>query len=152
AIDWWNCFPDPGEEPMRLYGRTITPLNKRLFALVFIAGVVRSAMARDDLPEVEAADSMVPMSDGIELTPAVYRPKGSGPLPVIVARTPYNKDGLKVEAQRFCRNGYAFVAQDLRGRFKSKGHHAVIFHNDGWNSPHDGHDTFEWIARQAWCN
>src|SRR5262249_55793760 len=97
-------------------------------------------------------DSMVPMSDGIELATTVYRPKGDGPFPVIVARTPYNKDGLKGEAQRFCRNGYAFVAQDLRGRFKSKGHHAVIFHNDGWNSPHDGHDTLEWIAQQAGCN
>jgi predicted acyl esterase len=92
------------------------------------------------------------MSDGIELATTVYQPKGEGPFPVIVARTPYNKDGLKGEAQRFCRNGYAFVAQDLRGRFKSKGHHAVIFHNDGWSTPHDGHDTLEWIAQQSWCN
>jgi hypothetical protein len=92
------------------------------------------------------------MSDGVELATTVYRPKGDGPFPVIVARTPYNKDGLIVEAQRFCRNGYAFVAQDLRGRFKSKGHDAIIFHNDGWNTPHDGHDTLEWIARQSWCN
>ena len=50
---------------------------------------------------------------------------------------------------RFCG---PFVAQDLRGRFKSKGHHAVIFHNDGWSTPHDGHDALDWIARQAWCN
>src|SRR5262245_31987142 len=137
---------------MRLNCRTLTPLNSFLFALVFVTGFVCPAMARDELSEVEAADSLVPMSDGIELATTVYRPKGDGPFPVIVARTPYNKDGLKGEAQRFCRSGYAFVAQDLRGRFKSRGHHAVIFHNDGWNSPHDGHDTLEWIAQQAWCN
>lgn len=95
---------------------------------------------------------MIPMSDGVELATTVYRPKDGGPLPVIVARTPYNKDGLKGEAERFCRNGYAFVAQDLRGRFKSKGHHAIVFHNDGWKAPHDGHDTLEWIAGQPWCN
>jgi hypothetical protein len=59
---------------------------------------------------------------------------------------------MKNEAQRFCRNGYAFVAQDLRGRFKSKGQDAIIFHNDGWNTPHDGRDTLEWIVRQPWCN
>lgn len=120
--------------------------------LIFIDGSVRTVFAADSPPEFEVFDSLVPMSDGIELATTVYRPKENGPFPVIVARTPYNKDGLKGEAQRFCRNGYAFVAQDLRGRFKSKGHHAVIFHNDGWNTPHDGHDTIDWIAHQSWCN
>jgi predicted acyl esterase len=123
-----------------------------LFAFVVFAGAITPAIAGDDQPEVEISDVMVAMSDGVELATSLYRPKGEGPFPVIVARTPYNKDGLKGEAQRFCKNGYAFVAQDLRGRFKSKGHHAIIFHNDGWNTPHDGHDTLEWIARQSWCN
>ena len=123
-----------------------------LFGIVFIARCVCSAIAGDDRPDFKTSDSLVPMSDGIELATTVYQPKGQGPFPVIVARTPYNKDGLEGEAQRFCRNGYVFVAQDLRGRFQSRGHHAVIFHNDGWNTPRDGHDTLEWIARQAWCN
>ncbi len=122
------------------------------FAFVLVFGPVRSAIAGDDAPESEISDVFVPMFDGIELATTVYQPKREGPFPVIVARTPYNKDGLKGEAQRFCKNGYAFVAQDLRGRFKSKGHHAIIFHNDGWTTPHDGHDTLEWIARQSWCN
>lgn len=122
-----------------------------LFAFVFITGAVADLPA-DDGSAIDVAEVMVPMSDGIELATTVYRPNEGGPFPVIVARTPYNKDGLKGEAERFCKNGYAYVAQDLRGRFKSKGHHAVIFHNDGWNTPHDGHDTLEWIARQPWCN
>jgi hypothetical protein len=121
-------------------------------SLCLVAAFAWPAVGADDQAEYEASDSFIPMSDGVELATTVYRPKGDGPFPVIVARTPYNKDGLIVEAQRFCRNGYAFVAQDLRGRFKSKGHDAVIFHNDGWNTPHDGHDTLEWIARQSWCN
>ncbi|MBI3866394.1 MAG: CocE/NonD family hydrolase [Planctomycetia bacterium] len=120
-------------------------------AALFLATLVSCTRAADS-PEIETTDVMVPMSDGIELATTVYRPKGSEALPVIVSRTPYNKDGLKGEAQKFCKNGYAFVAQDLRGRFKSKGHHAVIFHNDGWNTPHDGHDTLGWIAKQEWCN
>jgi predicted acyl esterase len=120
--------------------------------VVFTAGFVCRVIAGDDPPAVAISDSMIPMSDGIELAATVYRPREGGPFPVIVARTPYNKDGLKGEAERFCRHGYAFVAQDLRGRFKSKGHHAIIFHNDGWKTPHDGHDTLEWISRQPWCN
>jgi predicted acyl esterase len=97
-------------------------------------------------------DCMVAMEDGTELATTVYLPPGPRPFPVIVARTPYNKDGLRGEAEKFTRQGYAFVAQDLRGRFKSKGHHAIIFHNDGWQNPHDGHDTLSWISKQPWCN
>src|SRR5690348_6890622 len=124
-------------------------LRSMLLALVLV-GLTLPAIAADEAIETE--EIMLPMSDGIELATTVYRPKQEGAFPVIVSRTPYNKDGLKGEAQRFCKYGYAFVAQDLRGRFKSKGRHAIIFHNDGWNTPHDGHDTLEWIGRQKWCN
>lgn len=127
-------------------------IRKILVGFLFVTPMAFSVATGAELPEIESTDSLVAMSDGIELATTVYRPEGNGPFPVVVARTPYNKDGLKGEAQRFCRNGYVFVAQDLRGRFKSKGHHAIIFHNDGWNTPHDGHDTLEWIARQPWCN
>jgi uncharacterized protein len=95
---------------------------------------------------------MVAMADGTELATTIYLPEGKPPFPVIVSRTPYNKDGLKGEAAKFCKNGYAFVAQDFRGRFKSKGHHAIIFHNEGWTKPRDGQDTLKWVAAQPWCN
>jgi predicted acyl esterase len=106
----------------------------------------------DETAKSPVKDFMVPMADGIELATTVYLPAGKPPFPVIVARTPYNKDILQGEATKFCQNGYAFVAQDLRGRFKSKGHHAIIFHNDGWTKPRDGQDTLKWIAAQPWCN
>jgi predicted acyl esterase len=100
----------------------------------------------------QVLNCMVAMEDGTELATTVYLPQEPGPFPAIVARTPYNKDGLRGEADKFTHNGYAFVAQDLRGRFKSKGHHAIIFHNDGWQKPQDGHDTMLWISKQPWCN
>lgn len=128
------------------------PFRAPFIGLVFVLRIVCSAAAGAEPAEFVISDSMVPMSDGIELATTVTLPKSEGPFPVVISRTPYNKDGLKAEAQRFCRSGYAFVAQDLRGRFKSKGHHAVIFHNDGWNTPHDGHDTLKWVAEQPWCN
>ena len=77
-----------------------------IFAVAFVAQSVGPVIAADDLSEVEISEIRVPMSDGIELATTVYRPKNSGPFPVIVARTPYNKDGLKGEAQRFCKNGW----------------------------------------------
>jgi predicted acyl esterase len=106
----------------------------------------------DDKGKFQAQDVMVAMSDGTELATTIYLPEGKPPFPVIISRTPYSKDGLKGEAAKFCKNGYAFVAQDFRGRFKSKGHHAIIFHNEGWTKPRDGQDTLKWIAAQPWCN
>jgi putative CocE/NonD family hydrolase len=109
-------------------------------------------LAAQDKTKTPVLDCMVSMKDGTKLATIVYLPEGPGPFPVIVARTPYNRDTLRGEATKFNRNGYAFVAQDLRGRFKSQGHHAIIFHNDGWQKPHDGHDTLQWISKQPWCN
>src|SRR5438270_1814254 len=121
--------------------------------LVFAASLFLPAVVgAQDKAKTQIVNHMVAMEDGTELATTVYLPEGQGPSPVIVARTPYNKDGLRAEAAKFTRNGYAFVAQDLRGRFKSKGHHAIIFHNDGWQKPHDGHDTLSWIGKQPWCN
>jgi len=102
--------------------------------------------------KIQAQGVMVPMTDGTELATTIYLPEGKPPFPVIVSRTPYNKDGLKPDAEKFCKRGYAYVAQDFRGRFKSKGHHAIIFHNEGWTKPRDGQDTLKWVAAQPWCN
>jgi predicted acyl esterase len=127
----------------------------RLVRLLVVLAVSLSLppllVARDD-KQPSVLNCMVAMEDGAELATTIYLPQGAGPFPVIVARTPYNKDGLRGEAAKFNRQCYAFVAQDLRGRFKSKGTDAIIFHNDGWQQPHDGHDTLRWIIKQPWCN
>ena len=96
---------------------------------------------------------MVAMRDGVKLATDVYLPgDGTGKYPVIVARTPYNKSGGAGFAANAIRRGYAFVMQDLRGRFKSEGHHAIIFVNDGLGDHRDGPDTLRWIAEQHWCD
>jgi predicted acyl esterase len=128
------------------------PRFAHLFLLSFGILCLPELVFAQEKPKHAVLDCMVAMEDGTKLATTVYLPKGQGPFPVIVARTPYNKDGLRGEGDKFTRNGYAFVAQDLRGRFKSKGHHAIIFHNDGWEKPHDGHDTLRWISKQPWCN
>jgi predicted acyl esterase len=124
--------------------RPLLVLWTALFLPVFLVA--------DEKPKAKTFDTMVAMQDGIELATTVYLPEGPGPFPVVVSRTPYDKNGLKGEATSFAGRGYAYVAQDIRGRYKSKGHHAIIFHNDGWEEPHDGHDTLRWIAGQPWCN
>jgi predicted acyl esterase len=102
----------------------------------------------------EVTTYMVAMRDGVKLATDVYLPgRGTGKYPVAVARTPYGKsNGGSALAANAARRGYALVVQDLRGRFKSEGHHAIIFGNDGLGQHQDGRDTLEWIARQPWCN
>ena len=96
------------------------------------------------------------MSDGTRLAADLYLPTGSGPWPVLLERTPYNKEA-SVEVSQvgapayFASRGYAVVIQDTRGRFKSEGEF-YPFRDDGWGDNRDGYDTVEAIARQKWCN
>ena len=101
-----------------------------------------------------AKTEMVAMSDGTRLSTDVYLPKNQdGPFPVILLRTPYNKNGNQGTADAVSRYGFALVVQDLRGRFASEGHHAIIFGNEGTGGEHkDGHDTLNWVASQDWSN
>lgn len=94
----------------------------------------------------------VAMRDGARLATDVYLPRGEGPWPVLLARTPYNKDGWSAGyADMGLELGYAVVVQDMRGRFASEGGN-LPFIAGGWGELQDGYDTCGWITRQEWCN
>src|SRR5207245_1468740 len=67
--------------------------------------------------------------------------------PVLLMRTPYNKDAVRATAQRYAAAGYAVVVQDERGRYASGGT-SLPYNNEG----QDGFDTLEWITRQPWSD
>jgi predicted acyl esterase len=90
---------------------------------------------------------MLPMRDGVKLATDIHKPEVTTPLPVILGRTPYNKNGLDGIGAEAIKRGYILVAQDCRGRFGSEGEN-LPFNLDG----PDGFDTLEWIAQQPWCN
>ena len=58
-------------------------------------------------------------ADGTCLRADVYVPRGSGPYPTLVCRTPYNKErDVHVEmAAQFAGRGYLAIVQDVRGRY-----------------------------------
>lgn len=99
----------------------------------------------------------VPTRDGVKLVTDVYLPAGpagerlSGPVPTIVERTPYDRQRTDVylTACYFAARGYAFVAQDCRGRFDSEGDFSFLLNA---REHLDGHDTVEWIAEQKWSD
>ena len=91
---------------------------------------------------------MVPMSDGVQLATDIYLPQAQGPFPAIILRTPYGRGvGMSIFAKLFAQRGYAFVVQDVRGRYGSQGQW-YAFHNEG----PDGEDTFNWVHKQPWCD
>ena len=95
---------------------------------------------------------MVPMRDGVKLATDIYLPDGKGPRPAILFRTPYGKGGAQGQAVLANQHGYAFVSQDIRGRFGSEGVDYPVFGHDGWGKNQDGYDTVEWVAAQEWCD
>jgi len=123
----------------------------KIFVLVALLVPVFS-VAEEPAKATTEQTCRVAMQDGIELATDIYLPAGDGPFPTILVRTPYNKKGIKPFAAQFVAKGYAVVAQDMRGRFDSAGHHAIIFGNDGLGEHHDGHNTLQWIAEQPWSN
>ena len=89
------------------------------------------------------------MRDGVRLSADVFLPDREGPFPTIVTRTPYEsgRDVFLDIAAYWARRGFAFVAQDCRGRFESEGTFRAYA-----DDPTDGYDTIEWVGGQGWCD
>jgi putative CocE/NonD family hydrolase len=90
----------------------------------------------------------IPMRDGVALVADVYRPVGEGKFPTVLARTPYNRvTEAALKGGWYAKRGYAFVAQDVRGRFASGGEWFPFV-----NETRDGSDTLDWIAERPWSD
>jgi len=111
--------------------------------------------AEQALPS-EKQTLMIEMRDGARLATDLYLPAtgsradAEDGIPVVLVRTPYNKDQEHrgVVRWRGCLldNGYAFAIQDMRGFYAS------ATGDRRGPGQYDGHDTIEWLARQPWCN
>jgi hypothetical protein len=79
--------------------------------------------------------------DGVTLYADIYRPAAEGRYPVLLQRTPYNKDGGDTFGHKAAGRGYIVVIQDVRGRFTSEGEWYTFKHESA-----DGYDAVEWAA------
>jgi len=83
--------------------------------------IAQSATPVDTRHEIVVSKNvMVTMRDSVRLATDIYRPAvnglpAPGKLPVILERTPYNKDGIESWARYFVPRGYVAVGQDVRG-------------------------------------
>ena len=107
-------------------------------------------------------DLMVPARDEVMLATDIYRPEGSGPFPVLLERTPYDKSApsrsertnadptprsREAVAAYFVAHGYIVAYQDCRGRYRSGGAFTKYL-----SEAEDGADTLAWLMRQNWCD
>lgn len=89
----------------------------------------------------------VPLRDGITLAADLFLPEeGTGPWPVLIARSPYRRQGLAFLGE-FSRHGYAVLIQDVRGTGESGGEFGFV-----GQEPPDALDTADWILAQPWCD
>jgi uncharacterized protein len=114
--------------------------------VVLAVGTPLHAQSNASFGISEARNVMVTMRDGVKLAADIYRPTQNGQpidnkFPVILVRTPYNKDDAAPIANSFVPHGYVVVLQDVRGRYKSEGHWYPLI-----DDPNDGFDTAKWIG------
>lgn len=94
-------------------------------------------------------DIRIPTDDGTELATDHYRPREVTYGPVVLIRTPYDKNRMMSTAYglSLTRRGLQTVVQDVRGTFGSGGDFRP-FHAES----EDGLATVDWIRAQPWCD
>jgi putative CocE/NonD family hydrolase len=128
------------------------------------------APAYDVQAHYQKSEVDVPMRDGVKLHTTVYAPKradssgGAGEkLPILLLRTPYGTGpygdeyrrylGPSPHSHEFEEEGFIFVFQDVRGKYKSEGSFTVMRpHNPGkkgteTDESSDTYDTIDWLVK-----
>ena len=108
--------------------RTVMQNLRLALVLLFVAPALLHAQPKDTIANrFTRTDAMITMRDGVKLFTITYAPKDiKGNLPFILLRTPYGIDtrgpgALQAYLKDLADEGYIFVFQDIRGRFKSEG-------------------------------
>lgn len=106
-------------------------------------------------------DEMIPTRDGVRLYTQVFSPAATGEqYPFVFIRTPYgtgNLDPARLAASlpELAAEGFIFVMQDIRGRFKSEGQFVMLRQprdpkdKNAIDESTDTYDTIEWLLKQV---
>jgi uncharacterized protein len=115
-------------------------------------------------PVIEAVRSfqrreeMIRMRDGVRLYTLIFTPSNQTEnLPIIIQRTPYGISGITSDSisRELAADGYIFVYQDIRGRFKSEGEFMMDRPPRGTNTikpvdeSTDTYDTIDWLVKNV---
>ncbi len=105
-------------------------------------------------------DTLIPTRDGVRLHTKILVPKNqSGPLPFVMKRTPYGIEGWQGNFVAYFKDladeGYIFVFQDIRGRYRSEGTFVMQRparapgDTKAIDEGTDTYDTIEWLLQHV---
>jgi hypothetical protein len=109
-------------------------------------------------------EAMIPMRDGVRLHVVILKPADiKDPLPFLIQRTPYGVDWTSRTAffggrPELARDGYIYVGEDIRGRFKSEGEFVMSRPLSDHKDPKavdestDAYDTVDWLLKNVQGN
>ncbi|MGW1209160.1 CocE/NonD family hydrolase [Streptomyces sp. NPDC002499] len=94
------------------------------------------------------ANERVPGWDGTPLAVDIHLPPPhTWPVPAVVTRTPYGRSGHLAEGAGWRSRGFAYVVQDVRGRYDSDGTWLPYRNERG-----DGAALADWVLKQPWSD
>jgi putative CocE/NonD family hydrolase len=152
----------PGGTPLRLSNfRFLVPL------ILVVALAAQQNPASSQGPQQPAPkplftlqEVMIPVRDGVHLQTVILTPVDQqGPLPILFRRTPYGvpekpPEQMPSSMKELAQDGYIFVIQNLRGRFKSEGVFKLSSSVD-LNDPKttsettDAYDSIDWLVKNV---
>ena len=112
------------------------------------------------IPTFDKVETMIAMRDGVKLHTNIFTPRGfAGNLPIIMIRTPYGIEGGEATFRgayaELARDGYIFVHQDIRGRYKSEGQFVMLRQmrnkkdRKAIDEATDTYDTIDWLIKNV---
>jgi putative CocE/NonD family hydrolase len=136
----------------------------RLFSTMLLASVLGAQTGPDLGQNFDKTEVMIPMRDEIRLHTEIYSPKNAAEkLPFLIHRTPYgpgqDPQGFRLALSgiyaELAQEGYIFVFQDIRGRYKSEGQFVMMrpprARSDAQaiDESTDAYDTIEWLLHNV---
>ena len=137
------------------------PCHRFVFSLWCVVAPLAAQETSDPTEAFTKVDTMIPMRDGVRLHTSILVPKADhGALPFMLQRTPYGIDETPRRAlagymKALADEGYIFVFQDIRGRFKSEGRFVMQRPPRSPSDPRaidestDAYDTIDWLLKNV---
>ena len=137
---------------------------KKLLSFLVFAFIVKNAWSQGDtVSSYRLTTAMIPMRDGVKLFTSILTPANSKqPIPILIQRTPYGATlppGFNPVSVPYlsgmAKEGYIFVTQDIRGKYKSEGTmqiHQPLVHatqKGTVDESTDTWDTIDWLIKNT---
>lgn len=129
-------------------------------ALLLLSGQSTTPSPASEPSAFKFQEVMIPMRDGVRLQTVILTPVDQrSPLPILLQRTPYGVPNkapapMPPAMKELAHDGYIFVMQNLRGRFKSEGKFLLSSYVDladpkATNETTDAYDTIDWLVKNV---